>query len=222
MNMICSNRFYPVIIVIIPILIAIALGFSSCGNTLILEDEAETLSLLQQVFLEASYYHYDEEAEIYTVYDADKAQIGYAFYAEGNGHGGLMIFLVGLKDKETFAGITVIKHSENHGGIGDMPGPPLDFSPLTEQFVGLKIEDCYLKNDFGLVDGITGASYSSRKTVDIIRETALTKFKPMESEIEWQNILTLSIVIPFILIPVVFIWYATIKQARAKRVLLRK
>ena len=222
MNIIRSNRFYPVIIFIIPILIAIALGSTSCSNTLILEDEAETLSLLQQVFPETSCYHYDEEAEIYTVYKADKAQIGYAFYAEGLGHGGLMTFLVGLKDKETIAGVIVIKHGESHGGMGDMPGPPLDFNPLTEQFVGLKIEDCYLTNDFGLVDGITGASYSSRKTVDIIRETALTKFKPMESKVKWQNILTLSTVIPFILIPVVFIWYATIKQARAKRVLLRK
>jgi len=112
--------------------------------------------------------------------------------------------------------VAVIKHSEHLGGIGEQPGPPLNFTPLTEQFVGLKIEDCYIIDDYGPVDVITSASISSRNTVDIIRKTALEKIGPMESKIKWQNMSVLLLVISVTLIPVVFIWYATIKRARAK------
>ena len=161
---------------------------------------------------------YDEEAEIYNVYDLSKNQTGYAFLATGSGYSGQIVILIGLEGKETIKGIIIVEHYEyewNPHGHG--PGDRLTEREFIDQFIGLKIDDCYLKKGGGQVDGITGASTSSKAVVDIVREAALEKFKPTGSKIKWQIVLTLSIVIPFILIPMVLMWYTTVKQARAKR-----
>jgi hypothetical protein len=50
-----------------------------------LNNDPETLDLLKEIFTDVGYYYYDEEKEIYTVYDLQQSQIGYAFYAEGMG-----------------------------------------------------------------------------------------------------------------------------------------
>ena len=49
-----------------------------------------------------------------------------------------------------------------------------------DQFIGLKIEDCTLSRygeGGGQVDGITGATVSSKAVIDIVREAALEKVK---------------------------------------------
>ena len=131
---------YPVIFITLVIIIMTSvLCFTGC-NSLVLSDEPETVELLQKVFTEAVYYNYDEEAEIYTVYNAGRKKIGYAFYAEGKGWGGNMVILVGLWDKEAIKGITVISHNEVLNTGGEY-GEPLHFGTFSEQFIGLKIEE---------------------------------------------------------------------------------
>jgi transcriptional regulator of nitric oxide reductase len=67
-----------------------------------------TLELLQEVFPETSSFNYNEEADIYTIYDMSTNQIGYAFFTSGP-----MVILVGLEDRETIKGIFVVSHEES-------------------------------------------------------------------------------------------------------------
>jgi Na+-translocating ferredoxin:NAD+ oxidoreductase RnfG subunit len=220
------KKFYVIAFLIVIIIIAIPLIIFMTNITsfkLEFQQEQQTLETLQQIFPEASFYIYDEEIEVYTVYDTVKKQIGYAFYAEGMGEfiyepeggtkvPGPIVVLVGLEDSTTIKGIFVVSHSET----------PYIFDRLFkknyfDQFLGLKIEDAYFRRDDGQINAVTGATSSSRVVLNTVREAALEKFIPGESKkIEWQIILTLAIVIPFVLIPVVFTWYTTIKQALAK------
>jgi electron transport complex protein RnfG len=135
--------------------------------------DQQTLETLKGIFPKASFYVFEED--IYSIYDNGRREIGYAFYAEGWGYGGKMVILVGLEDKETIKGINVVSNYETPS-YWDL----VVDSNFFDQFIGLRIEDCYLKRyggDDGQVDGITGATLSSQSVVDIVRETALEKVK---------------------------------------------
>lgn len=197
------------------------LGLSGC-QTLELEQEPEVVEALQNICYETGYYYYDEATEIYTVYDNNRKQIGYAFYAEGMGEGipaaegeekvaGPIVILVGMEDEETIRDIFVISHSETRGVWDNLVN-----QDYLGQFEGLKISDAYLMRDGGQVDSVSGATLSSKLVLNTVRDTTLEKFKLTESEIEWQVTLLLAIVIPFVLIPVLLTWYTIIKQARAR------
>jgi Na+-translocating ferredoxin:NAD+ oxidoreductase subunit G len=150
------------------------LGSSISCNRLVLQNEEGTVSTLAGIFPEATYYYYDEETGIYNVYDGSKNKIGNAFYAEGIGYGGRITVLVGLEDAETIKGIEVSPNNEQRQ-IGWGVSEELDFTPLIEQFVGLKVNDCYLKKEGGAVDGVSGATISSTALINIVREAALEK-----------------------------------------------
>ncbi|MFC1875207.1 FMN-binding protein [Chloroflexota bacterium] len=210
------------------IAVAFLSSLVACVNTpLEFQQDQQTLEMLIRIFPEAGYYIYDEGAEIYNVYDMSKNQTGYAFYAEGKSYEGEedvegwkvptpIKILIGLKDKETIKDILIISHAE-----GVIFWDLLIKEDYFQQFVGLKITDAYLKDDGGVIDSVTRATLSSTSVLDIVREAALVKVipggSPRGSKMEWQIILAPAIVIPFVLIPVVFIWYTTIKQAKAKR-----
>ncbi|MDD4873637.1 MAG: FMN-binding protein [Dehalococcoidales bacterium] len=170
-----------------------------------------TLELLQEVFPETSSFNYNEEADIYTIYDMSTNQIGYAFFTSGP-----MVILVGLEDRETIKGIFVVSHEES-----PKYWEFIETLNFFDQFNGLKMEDCALTDYGGAVDAASGATISSMSVVDIVKEVALTKVfpveSPTESKMDWQIKLALAVVIPFILIPVIFIWYATIRQSTGKR-----
>jgi Na+-translocating ferredoxin:NAD+ oxidoreductase RnfG subunit len=133
--------------------------------------DQQTLEMLKGIFPKASFYTLKDD--IYFIYDKGRHEIGYAFYAEGWGYGGKMVILVGLEDKETIKGITVVLHWETWGYWA-----MLVWSNFFDQLNGLKIEDCALNGgDGGQVNGVTGATVSSMAIVDIVRETALEKVK---------------------------------------------
>jgi len=172
------RKFYPIAFITIAVLITVsllALTESITRAELESHQEQQTLEMLQEIFPEANFYIFDESKEIYTMYDNGRYEIGYAFYAEGRGYGGKMVILVGLKDKETIKGIIVVSHYESW-----WYWDRLVESNFFDQFIGLKIEDCALKRyggGGGQVDGITGATVSSKAVVDIVREAALEKVK---------------------------------------------
>ena len=225
--MLLYRNLYPVISIFVVVLVIaslLALTNSLACTKLEFQQDQQTLEMLIGIFPEAGYYIYDEEAEIYNVYDMSKNQTGYAFYAEGKSYEGeesiegwkvptLIKILVGLKDQETIKDILIISHAE-----GVIFWDLLIKEDFFQQFVGLKITDAYLKGDGGVIDAVTAATLSSTSVLDIVRETALEKFKSIASEsaIEWQIVLLLAIVIPFVLTPVVFTWYTIVKQTRAK------
>lgn len=102
------------------------------------------------------------EDGIYRIY-SDKIKIGFAFYAEGRGYGGIIRILVGLKN-ETIQGIGIVSHAETPGLGAKITDPE-----FTDQFVGLPVGDVALKRDHGRVDGITAATISARAAADAIR-----------------------------------------------------
>jgi electron transport complex protein RnfG len=175
----CLKKIYQVVFIITIVFVAISLlSLINCFTHTQLEFQQEetTLKLLQKVFPEVDYYYYDEEIEIYTIFDNNKDEIGYAFVDKGKGYGGTIRILVGLEDENTIKSVSIISHNEVLNTGGEY-GNTLDFTPLLRQLVGLKIEDCILDKDGGNIDSISGATISSNAVVNTVRETALGKIK---------------------------------------------
>jgi RnfABCDGE-type electron transport complex G subunit len=175
-----TNRFYPVaflfiVLVIIISLISVTKNLSS--TPIRFQTNETTLAMLQRVFPEVNYYYDDEEIGVYIIFDSQKHQIGYAFIVIGDGYGGDIRILVGLEvNKEIIRGITVLTHNEVLNE-GQEYGSRLNFNSFVKQFVGLNINNCFLKSSGGEVDAITGATISSKAVVNAVRETALGKVK---------------------------------------------
>lgn len=165
-------KFNPAVFIALLIITVSLAGFVGCNTTELL-DEPEEVKLLQKVFSEAVYYQYDEGAEIYTVYNAGQNMLGYAFLGSGEGRNDEVIILIGLEDKETIKAISVISHKEQQC-VGEY-AVPLELGYFVTDFIGLKIDDCDLEKYDGQVDGVTGATESSKAIVDIVRQTALQK-----------------------------------------------
>jgi Na+-translocating ferredoxin:NAD+ oxidoreductase RnfG subunit len=181
MKIIYSSRFRPVLITVL-ILSTAVFNFTSC-TTLIFENNPEVMTALQEVFPQGGYYIYDEDSQVYTIYDSSKSEIGYAFYAEGKSYdgewdieggkvGAPMKILVGLEDKETIKGISIVTHREDV-----IFWELLIKEDYFNQFTGLKIEDAHFTGDGGKLDCVTRATLSSRSVMDIVRETAIGKIK---------------------------------------------
>lgn len=166
-----------IIVLAIVLLISIAVIFASIScTTVVLENDSDTITKLNGIFPEAGYFTYDEVNTIYTVYDLNKNKVGYAFNARGTGYSGSIHVMVGLADKETIRGIMVLSHEEYaYDPFGSGPGDDLYKPKLLDQFVNIEIEDCVLKKEGGLVDGLTEATVSCKAIVDAVRETALKK-----------------------------------------------
>jgi Na+-translocating ferredoxin:NAD+ oxidoreductase RnfG subunit len=153
----CSSIFFIAMVVIL----AISLFISCARSYVLLQQDEQTLEILRNIFTEASYYTYDESSEIYGIYDTEKQQIGYAFYANGMGqavYGGEMgnkvpgpiVILVGLEDKETIKGIYVVSNSETSQYWNKL----IERNYFT-QFNELKIEDAYFVRSGGKIDVVT-------------------------------------------------------------------
>jgi transcriptional regulator of nitric oxide reductase len=162
------------------IMVSTIFFLGSC-HTLILDNNSDTVELLQRVFNDAQYYSYDQEVAFYRVYNQNKSILGYAFYAEGMGQevmtsdGGKIpapiIVLVGLnKDKETINDIYIIEHHESV-----LFWQLLITENYFEQFKNLKIVDAYFRQSGGTVDVINGATLSSASILDIVREETINK-----------------------------------------------
>lgn len=169
------KNIYPIVFITLVMIIAVSLLATSESITrAVLESkqDQETLELLQGIFPETSFYTYDEGTEIYTLYNSGRSEIGYAFYGEARGFINDIVVLVGLEDKETIRSIIVTSQRETPSFW-----KRLEDNNFFEQFIGLKIEDCYLKRNNGQVDAVTQATYSSRGVVNAVREAALEKIK---------------------------------------------
>lgn len=168
------KKYYALVFLVIVIAIAIltvTIVENATRSYIETRQDQETLDELQNVFPEMSFYNFEEQAEIYHIYDANRSQIGYAFYGSGYGWGGKMVVLIGLQDKEKIKDIFIVSHREPIYWWNK-----LVYSDYFDQFTGLKIEDCMLKRyGDGQVDAATGATVSSKAVADIVRKTSLEK-----------------------------------------------
>jgi Na+-translocating ferredoxin:NAD+ oxidoreductase subunit G len=174
-----------IFIIIILIVVIFILYFVYCliNKNVSLNQEPETVELLQMVLSDAYYYYYNEDTQIYIIYDNGKDRIGYAFYAEGMGTGvskgelgvkipGKIIILVGIEDKEKLTGIHIIEQHETATfwklliNVGYL-----------DQFKGINIEDLYFNKDGGEIDSVSGATISSTSILEIIREAVIEKIQ---------------------------------------------
>ncbi len=180
-----KKNIYAVIFLIFVVLIsgsALTITENVTLNLRSVQHDNEILRTLQQIFSKAGSYIYNVETELYTIYNNDNKLIGYAFYAEGRGFTGAtedgfkmgypMVILVGLEDKNTIKGIVVIEENEDRPWWLTIVN-----SNFFDQFINLKIEDCILTKSGGKVDGVTGATLSSKSVVDIVRQGAMNKIK---------------------------------------------
>jgi len=175
------KKLYPILLITLVIAIAVSLLVTSESITrAVLEgrQDQETLELLQGIFPEANFYTFDEDTEIYTLYNNGRNEIGYAFYGEDWGYRSKIVVLVGLEDKETIRGIVVTSQYENPSFWKSLIN-----NNFFEQFTGLKIEDCALKRyggEGGQVDAATRATVSCMGVVNAVRKAALEKIEYLD------------------------------------------
>ena len=175
------EKFYPILLITLVIVIAVLLLVTIENITRVkLESrqDQETLELLQGIFPEANLYTFDEDTEIYTLYNKGRSEIGHAFYGSSRGFRGDIVVLVGLEDKETIKDITVTQQREDYA-YWDR----LIYYNFFEQFPGLKIEDCVLdwfSSIDGQVDAATGATISSWGVITAVRIAALKKIEYLD------------------------------------------
>ncbi|MFZ7133473.1 MAG: FMN-binding protein [Eubacteriales bacterium] len=140
--------------------------------------DPEKIELFQRIFPDIKSYIYQDAAETYLIYGGNRTLTGYAFFASGEGFGGEISILIGLKNTEIIEGIVVISHYESPDGwLGLGWGNRITETYFTDQFVNLDIKNCDLSTNNGQIDALTGATISSQSVVDIVREKSLEKIQ---------------------------------------------
>ncbi|MFO8109703.1 MAG: RnfABCDGE type electron transport complex subunit G [Thermoplasmata archaeon] len=121
-------------------------------------------------------FEYNEDIEIYTIYDKEQEIIGYAFETQADGYGGEIELLVALEKTDMtegnimVKGISVLSHGETPG-----LGAKIEESTFLNQFKGTNIDDIRLAAAGGEIDAISGATVSSKAVVSTVHESVLEK-----------------------------------------------
>ncbi|MBW1731909.1 MAG: RnfABCDGE type electron transport complex subunit G [Deltaproteobacteria bacterium] len=115
-----------------------------------------------------------------TIFPAKKngKLIGMAYSTEGHGYHGTIEVMVGVDMNGTITGISIMQHSETPG-LGARVVEP----KFRDQFKGLKLSgDLNLSTEGGKIDGVSGATYSSKGVVSAVRK-ALELFPRAKKEV---------------------------------------
>jgi Na+-translocating ferredoxin:NAD+ oxidoreductase RnfG subunit len=164
---------YVIVILILSILFLI--GTEKIANAVLeSRQNPETVCLLQRIFSEASFYTYDTDGDIYTVFNNNRREIGWAFYGDKRGYRSVITVLVGLRDVNTIQGIVVTHQEEDN-----LYWFYLEHSNFFNQFENLNIEDCFIRYSWqnGGIDAVTGSTISSRAITDAVREAVKRKLQ---------------------------------------------
>ncbi len=165
------RKLSPIMFVTLVVLISVTLLYITEGFTSA-QLHRQVAEKIESMFPEMT--DYDFEDDIYTLY-TDGNKIGYAFLATGAGYSGEISILVGLENSEAVKGIIILSNQETPG-----IGSRITESDFTDKFIGLNIDDIALRQEGGQIDGLTGATISSKAVVDAVRETAVEKVKLIE------------------------------------------
>ena len=174
------KKYYPLVFISILIMIASSLLASIDNMTqavLKSRQDPGTMSLLTQIFPEASSYTYSTDTEIYTLYDDNRKNIGYAFYGQRGGYQSVITILIGLEDKETIKNILITDQNETIGYFGLVTN-----SGFLTQFIGLKIENCFISQGYASkgIDTVTGATITSSAITYAVRDAAMNKISYLD------------------------------------------
>ncbi|MCG8429803.1 MAG: RnfABCDGE type electron transport complex subunit G [Candidatus Omnitrophica bacterium] len=112
-----------------------------------------------------------DEAAYYKAYDADKNLIGVAFKAEGKGYAGVIETMAGMSPDGRILAIKVMSQNETPG-LGSL----VTEEQFREKFKGRAAVD------LAEVEGITGATISSRAVISSVQETAEKVMRLLEHE----------------------------------------
>ncbi len=174
-----SSDIYPILFLTIVVCIAVVglVLTNSVTEERIEEARTEALKeILIAQFPDMDTFEYDEDIEVYTIYDQDQEIIGYAFETEADGYGGEIELLVALEGTDMregniiVKGISVLFHGETPG-----LGARIEEDAFLNQFEGTNVEDIRLTDDGGDIDAISGATVSTEAVVNTVHESALEK-----------------------------------------------
>ena len=174
------RKLVPVTFLTLVVLISVTLlVFTESFTSPIVEKRLrqQLVDQMVDIFPDIEDFDYNEEIDIYTLYNSTGESLGYAFLAVGAGYGGDISILVGLENAQTVKGIIILSHTETPG-IGSRAIE----SAFLDQFSGLAISDIAFEKDGGLIksDSVTGATVSSSAIIKAVNETAMDKVAQIE------------------------------------------
>jgi Na+-translocating ferredoxin:NAD+ oxidoreductase subunit G len=172
MKSLLYNYARPILFLTLVVFIAVSvlsLTYQATKDTIQEQEEARIKSTLQELFPSLDTYEYEDN--LYSIY-SENGIIGYAFQTTGHGYGGDINIMVGFEGEATLKGILIISHEETPG-LGDK----ISEEYFTQSFAGISLDNIYLRKDGGKIDGITGATISSRAVVDAVREASREKIE---------------------------------------------
>jgi electron transport complex protein RnfG len=106
-----------------------------------------------------------KKADRFEVYQEGKL-VGYAVLAEAKGYSSTIMVLVGVTPDNKIKGVTIIDQQETPG-----LGTRIAEKQFLDQFVGKPAEAVALRKDGGAIDGIIGATVSSRALTNGVKTT---------------------------------------------------
>jgi len=153
---------------------------------------------LQEIFPEMVSFEENETlGNIYVILGENDTEIGIAFKAVGKGYGDKINIMVGLDNtrdqikKMSWNNINnsvSIKSVKILEPISETPGLGAKIleDDFQEQFEGKEINNIRLNKDGGTegIDGITGATISSKAVVNAIKNTAIEKIKDVKNNMK--------------------------------------
>ncbi|MDD4909725.1 MAG: RnfABCDGE type electron transport complex subunit G [Candidatus Omnitrophica bacterium] len=124
--------------------------------------QAAEVSSLRKVVPEAADYKQEAlgQNKLFTVFDADKKCIGYAFLCEAQGYSGAIKIMVGIDAAGDIKGVDIVEHSETPG-----LGSRIQEQGFLSGFKGRSY------NDIQGVDTIGGATISSAAVIKAVEES---------------------------------------------------
>jgi electron transport complex protein RnfG len=169
--------FYPVVFIAMMVILTssfLVITEKVTRAAIAANEDQQTLELMQEIFPQAVFYIYNDNTEIFTLYNSSNKEIGYALYGEGYGYQSEIVVLIGLEDITTIKNIVIVSEYETLSYINRIYN-----SNFFDQFIGLKIEDCFPSYSWlpGGVDSVSGSTISSRAITNAVREAALEKIQ---------------------------------------------
>lgn len=138
-----------------------------------LEEEKRLLLARKEVLPLASKFEEKNISEKETYiqgYDENGKPVGKIAETKRRGYSALIKILVGVDDFNKITRVKILDEMETPG-----LGAKIKETKFLNQFPGKTIEELKLKKDKGTIDAVTGATISSRATIDAVKE-GLNKF----------------------------------------------
>lgn len=109
---------------------------------------------------------FEERNEYYEAYGKDGNIIGKVIKVEAAGYSSIINALLGIDLENKIVGIDIVSQQETPG-----LGAKIEEEDFLEQFIGKTKDNLKIRKDGGNIDGITGATISSRAITNGVRKS---------------------------------------------------